>query len=285
MAGCHTSPGAAAVGGSRTISVDELAHQATLTARGGAPTGSDPAGFDRQVLTRLIDEQLVTQLARQRHISVSSAQLQSEEARLAAQFGGLRALQSTLAQHGIPRSQTNAYIQEVMVVDQLGNQLLAGRQMFVVHTAQILVAHRVEALRLLHQVTGHPSAFASLAARYSQDAATRSTGGDQGLQAPQNLSPALAQAANSHPAGSFFVVSGAQGWSVVHLISKGYVTYNQHNGAVAQAFATLRSTLITRYVANEARRLGVHVNPRFGYWSAAAGAVLPPRDAVSSPAP
>jgi parvulin-like peptidyl-prolyl isomerase len=155
-----------------------------------------------------------------------------------------------------------------------------------VHAAHILVKTKQQADQLLRQVRKNPSSFASLASRFSLDTGSKSNGGDLGLQPHSQFVPEFADAVFKAKPGTFIEVHSQFGWHVVHVIAHQVTT-------LAQATPQLKAQILQSQVQNVlqgelsavGKKLGVHVNPRYGVWNNAKGAVDPApvsRD-VSSP--
>jgi hypothetical protein len=88
--------------------------------------------------------------------------------------------------------------------------------------------------------------------------------------------------------GSFIEVHSQFGWHVVHVIAHRVISLAK---ATPQLKASLlqdtRDKLLTEALAAEGRKLGVHVNPRYGRWDFATQTVVdvPAKDQVSRPSP
>jgi parvulin-like peptidyl-prolyl isomerase len=157
-----------------------------------------------------------------------------------------------------------------------------------VHAAHILVDSKSLADRILAQARANPDGFADLAARYSIDTGSKASGGDLGTQPKSQFVPEFGDPVFAAKPGTFIEVHTQFGWHVVHIIShkktplskvadelKATVLQNSHDQLLAQALNA------------EGKRIGVHVNPRYGRWDPTQGIVVPLKasGAVSSPSP
>jgi hypothetical protein len=88
----------------------------------------------------------------------------------------------------------------------------------------------------------------------------------------------------NHPPGSYFIVHSQFGWHVVHVISRHTVSLTQATPQLKQSlFASRAADLLTSAEQAEAKRIGVHVNPRYGAWQPTKLTVVAARNPVSSP--
>ena len=78
------------------------------------------------------------------------------------------------------------------------------------------------------------------------------------------------------------------GWHVIHVIAKKTQPLSQVAPQLkADILKQQRSTLLAQALANEAKQLGVHVNPRYGTWDPTKQQVVQVDSSsdVSSPSP
>jgi parvulin-like peptidyl-prolyl isomerase len=157
-----------------------------------------------------------------------------------------------------------------------------------VHSAHILVKDKATADSILAQVRQDPSQFATLAAKDSIDTSNKDKGGDLGFAGRGQFVSAFSNAIFAAKPGSFIEVHTKFGWHVVHVIAHKVVTLAQATPALkANLLKPTRDQLQAKALATEAKKLGVHVNPRYGRWDAAHGAVIATnaKTDVSSPSP
>jgi parvulin-like peptidyl-prolyl isomerase len=306
LSGCRTSPGAAAIVGDDRISTatlqDEVA-RALADPKARQALG-DRTSFTRTELGRLINNSIIASAAARRHITATSAEIETQINEFAAQAGGMPQLQQQAAESGIPKAELRDFIRYYVLQQKIGDQLVADVPVSkddlkaayqqnidrydVVHAAHILVDSKSLADRILAQARANPDGFADLAARYSIDTGSKASGGDLGTQPKSQFVPEFGDPVFAAKPGTFIEVHSQFGWHVVHVIShtrtplskvsdelKASVLQNSHDQLLAQALNA------------ESKRIGVHVNPRYGRWDATQGTVVPLKgsDSVSSPSP
>ncbi|MCW2599550.1 MAG: PpiC-type peptidyl-prolyl cis-trans isomerase [Frankiales bacterium] len=311
LTGCGN--GAVRTGAAATVGSDRITTSAldTVVTRGLAdPTaqqnaGADRVAYERSVLGRLIERVVLNEAATQAGVSVNGATVDATLDSFAAQLGGLPQLQAEATKAGIAPQDLRQAIADVALRDALGDKLTASiqvpqatlqqaynqaiAQFDQVHSAHILVATQALAEQILAKVKADPTQFAALAAKYSTDTSSKATGGDLGFQGKGALDPAFQKAIFTNKPGSFVIAHSKFGYHVIHVIARKTTT-------LAQATTTLRRNLLTTqrqaavsaYLQKVARKLGVHVNPRFGSWDPVGQQVIAtncPATAVSSPSP
>jgi foldase protein PrsA len=307
LAGCNTSPGAAALVGGDRISASALQKEVSraLALPNVQPQlTSDRVGFTRSELARMVTNLIVAAAARAHHLTVTQSDIDQQMNAFAQQAGGSAQLFQQAEQSGIPRRElptfTHYYVLQQKLADQLiasipvsQAQLQAAYQKNIdqynqVHSAHILVKSKSLADRLLARVRANPSSFAQLAAKYSTDTSTKTSGGDLGFAGHGQFVPAFSDAIFKAKPGTYIEVHSQFGWHVVHVIAHRVMTLAQ---VTPQLKTTLlqatRDKLLSQALANEGHKLGVHINPRYGRWDFATQAVVgvPLKDQVSSPSP
>jgi parvulin-like peptidyl-prolyl isomerase len=317
LTGCHTSPGAAALVGGFRISTTTLqtAVDGDLADPGVANGYAAKSGLHgvalrvalaRAELSRLITNHLWADAAAQRHIRVSATEVDQQISQFAQQTGGLRALYAQAGQAGIAKSEFRSVVYYYVLQQKVGDalvahipvsqaQLAAAYQQNIgqyeqVHIAHIQVSTKKLADSILAQVRRQPSRFASLAAKYSLDTSSKANGGDLGFAGRGAFAQvkALGDAAFAAKPGSFVEVQTPLGWHVVHVIAHRKVSLAQAAPNLkSQILQNQRNQLLERTQLSISRRLGVHVNPRYGRWDAQRQQVVPgvTSTGVSSPAP
>jgi foldase protein PrsA len=311
LAGCGnqvTSPGAAAIVGGQRISTQSLqqtVNRALRDPQAQEKFASDRAGFTRSELTRLIDNILVDRIAARLHVTATAADIDAEIGRLRQQAAAQgQQLEQAAAAGGVPRQELRTFIRYFVLQQKLSDALVASvpvsqaqlqaaylqhaDQFDQVHAAHILVKDKKTADQILTQVRANPSSFAALAAKDSLDTSNKDSGGDLGFAGRSQFVSAFSKAIFAAKPGSFIEVHTRFGWHVVHVIAHRTVT-------LAQATPQLRSELLQNQkqqllgqtLAQESKKLGVHVNPRYGRWDATKQEVLAPneKNGVSSPSP
>ena len=302
-----SSPGAAAIVGKHRISTDTL--QSTVDAalkdpQALAKLGADRAGFVRDELGRLINNDVIAAAAAAHGVTVSDSEVDTQISQFAQQAGGQAQLEQSAAQNGVPRSALRSFIRFYVLQQKLADKLVADvpvtqaelqaayqqniDQFDTVHSAHILVKDKKTADRILAQVKANPSSFASLAAKYSLDTSNKNSGGDLGFAGHGQFVKEFSDAIFAAKPGSFLEVHSQFGWHVVHVIARKTVPLAQATAQLkSQILKNQRDALLKKALSDEAKKLGVHVNPRYGKWDAQNGQVVPlsGKSDVSSPSP
>ena len=307
LSGCTTSPGAAAIVGGSRISAETL--QATVNRALADPAaqqqlGQDRAGFVRNELSRLITNVIVARAASDQHVTVSNADIDKELDNLAQQAGGQQQLVQAASASGVPKQDLRTFIRYFVMQQKLGDSLAANVDVSdaelqaeyqknidkydQVDSAHILLKTKAQADQVLAQVQKNPSSFASLAARLSLDAGSKSNGGALGLQPHSQFVKPFADAIFAAKPGTFIEVHSQFGWHVVHVIAHKTTTLAEVAPELkASLLGPKRQALVQKELSSVAKRLGVHVNPRYGRWDVASDKVVavPDKNGLSSPAP
>jgi parvulin-like peptidyl-prolyl isomerase len=308
--GCGTvRTGAAATVGDERISVSDLED---VVARGLAdPTakqnvGDDRAGFERSVLTRLVQHVVLAEAAKKEGVSITGADIDAAFDGFAAQLGGEEQLKAEALKAGISPQDLRAVITDAALRDALADKLTAGiavppdvlaqayqqsiAEFDQVRSAHILVASPALAQQILVRVKANPALFASLAAQYSLDTSNKGNGGDLGFQAHKALEKPFADAIFAAKPGTFVTARTSYGYHVIHVIEHRTTTLQQATVQLRRLLLQQqRQEALSGVLRSTAKRLGVHVNPRFGRFDAETASVdaIPvcPSTAVSSPSP
>ena len=307
MSGCNTSPGAAALVGGDRISTDALQHEVdqALSLPNVQPSLSgDRAGFTRSELARMVTNLIVAGAARDHHLTVSRADIDQQLGVFAQQAGGQAQLIQQAEQSGIPRAELPSFTRYYVLQQKLADQLIANipvsqaelqaayqkniDQYNQVHSAHILVKTKALADQILAKAKANPSSFATLALKYSTDTSNKQSGGDLGFAGRGQFVPAFSDAIFKAKPGSFIEVHSQFGWHVVHVIAHRVITLAQATPQLkASLLQSTRDQLLSRALASEGHKLGVHINPRYGRWDFNSQTVVgvPLKDQVSSPSP
>jgi parvulin-like peptidyl-prolyl isomerase len=305
---CTTSPGAAAVVGSHRIATQTL--QRAVDVALANPTaqqqlGSDRGTFVRTELSRLINNILIAHAAAQLKVTATNADVDAELTSLnqQAQANGQQLVQAAAAS-GVPERDLRTFVRFFVLQQKIAaklaeripvsqDQLQAEYQKDIdqfdqVHSAHILVKDKKTADRLLAQVRKDPGSFAALAAHFSIDTGSKNNGGDLGFAGHGQFVKQFTDAIFAAKPGSFVEAHSKFGWHVIHVIAHRKVTFEQ---ATPQLKATIlkneRDRLLQKALTDQANKLGVHVNPRYGRWDPVTTQVVAtsPKNDVSSPTP
>jgi parvulin-like peptidyl-prolyl isomerase len=313
LAGCNTSPGAAALVGGNRISIGTLQHvvsadladpsisTALANPQFSAQLGKNQAGFVRITLARLISEQVLGRLAAEHHVTVTPAEVASQTASFVQQAGTLQALQTQAAQQvGVNAAQLPELIHFTIVQQKLSDALVADQpvthaqlvaeytkdidQFDQVDLAQIAVTKKSTAQLVLHKAKTKPASFGALAKKYSTDAQTKATGGNIGFIGRNQLASVLGSDPKTIKTGQVLMTHSSSGYVIVHVIKT-------KKTSLAAATAQLKSsllanqaqTLLEQAAVAESKKLNVQVSPRYGVWNATTQTITAPKSKVSSP--
>jgi parvulin-like peptidyl-prolyl isomerase len=307
LTGCNTSPGAAALVGADRISVASLQRvvtRALANPQAQSSLGKDRAGFARTELGRLINNRIVAAAAAKYHVVVTANDIDAQIAQFAQQAGGVSQLEQQAAEGGVPKAELRDFIRYYVMEQKVGDAVVADVPVSAsqlqaayrqnldsfdqVHSAHILVKSKALADRLLSEVRRNPSRFAALAQQYSIDTNSKPQGGDLGFAGRGQFVAPFSAAIFAAKPNTFVEVHSQFGWHVVHVIAHRHVTLAQAAPQLkAQILKGTRERLLTNVLAAEAKKLGVHVNPRYGRWSPTERKVVPApsHDQLSVPSP
>ena len=302
-----SSPGAAAIVGKHRISTDTLqstVNDALKDPQAASKLGSNRASFVRDELGRLINNDVIAAAAADHGVTVSNSEIDNQIAQFAQQAGGETQLEQSAAQNGVPKDALRTFIRFYVLQQKLADKLVADvpvsqaelqaayqqniDQFDKVHSAHILVKDKKTADMILAKVKANPQSFASLAAKYSLDTSNKNSGGDLGFAGHGQFVKEFSDAIFNAKPGSFIEVHSQFGWHVVHVIARKTVPLAQASAQLkSQILKTQRDALLKKTLADEAKKLGVHVSPRYGKWDAQNGQVVPlsGKSDISSPSP
>ncbi len=313
LTGCGGSPvqaGAAATVGESRITTDELAQlvDAGLSDPAAAEQlGGDRPAYQRDVLGREINVQLVEEAAERAGVTVTAGEVDRQYQAIEESVGGSEQLRTQASAAGLTLEQVRELARSRALTTALGESLTRDvpvppeqldqayqqgiDQFDQVRTAQILLPDLAAARDLLEEARGlSDQEFGALARERSTDETTAEQGGDLGL-APRS---AFAQSgleeygeqAFAAEAGDTFAVESERGGHVVRVLERRTQTRQQVEPELRRAVLAEQSgAAVQELVTATARDLGVSVNPRFGQWDEAALAVVASDDTrLSSPA-
>ena len=306
LTGCELRPGAAAIVGEDRIASEELsdAVERLVTApqfeRG---EGTDREALQRAVLTRLILVEIAQEAARRRNVQVTDGEVDRQYEQFRERFGE-EDLAKQAVQAGIAPADLRSYIRTISLLEKVGDDVTADLQVpdeqlrevyqqnianyDSAKTAHILVPTEKQARDLLAQVKADPSRFADLARQFSIDPGSKENGGDLGTNPPGRFVPEFDQAIFSAKTGDIVLARTEFGWHVIQVQERNTTTFEEAKPELRRiALQDIRDQRVQELRQETAADLGVTVNPRYGRWDPAAGAVLPPDPAtgVTRPEP
>lgn len=313
-AGTPVRSGAAAVVGDTRITSEQLFEvvESGLSDPAAAQQlGGDRPAFQRDVLERLINAEVVEAAARRNGVSVTAGQVQEQYDAIEEQVGGPQELRTQAAAAGLSldRVRDLARVQALSLAlgdrltqdievpaEQLRQAYEQGIDQFdQVRVAQILLPTLAEAQALLPQAAGRSDAeFVELARTATTDESTRERGGDLGLAprsayAQSELASIGEQAFAAQP-GATFVAQTPRGGHVVRVLERRTVSRQDAEPELRRALLEeQRGVALQQGLRDTAADLDVSVNPRFGRWDGEALRVVArgeePGRVLSSPSP
>ncbi|HVX70282.1 MAG TPA: peptidylprolyl isomerase [Mycobacteriales bacterium] len=312
LAACNTSPGAAATIGDGRISVSTLQNQVDQSlaypqisaalapgSQFAQSLGGSRDGFVRMTLSRLITDRLIGAVAAAHHVTVTSKQVADQTAQFVQQAGSLESLQQQAAESvGVTPKQLPALIRLTVLQQRLSDALIANLpatpaqleaeyrkdidQFDQLDVAQIAVSNKALANRLLSKARQDPSTFGALAHKYSQDSQTADNGGEVGLVGRSQVVSLLGAA--KAKVGSIQLIHTQGEYIVLHIIRREVTPLSEASSQLKSAmYAGQATALLQKAISDEARRIGVHVSPRYGRWDPTTQAVIAVKSAISLP--
>ncbi|GAB4476971.1 MAG: peptidylprolyl isomerase [Anaerolineae bacterium] len=181
---------------------------------------ADQAAYQQQVLNLLIEQELIRQLAAEQGIVIDEAQIDAEINSMIAETGQAY-FDSWLISNFYSLEEFRELVRMDMITDRLIDPIISSipTRGPHVHARHILVNSPDEAASILNRLQAGED-FAALAAQYSVDVTTRSTGGDLGWF-PRGvlLVPEVEEAAfNLAPGQLSGVIESALGYHVVQTL-------------------------------------------------------------------
>jgi foldase protein PrsA len=312
LAGCNTSPGAAALVGGNRISIASLQHvvnadladsnvrAALINPQFSAQLGKNQAGFVRVTLARLISERVLARVAAAHHVTVSSQEVATQTASFVQQAGTLQALQQQAAQQvGVDAAQLPELVRFTVLQQKLSTALVADQpvthaqlvseynqnidQFDQVDLAQISVTKKSLAQTVLQKAKDKPSSFGALARQYSTDTQSKANGGAIGFIGRSQLASVLGKNPAHIAPGQILMTHSSSGYVIVHVIRTKKTSLAAATPQLKSAlFANEAQTLLAQAAVAESNKLGVEVSPRYGTWNAKTQTITPVKSQISS---
>jgi parvulin-like peptidyl-prolyl isomerase len=250
---------------------------------------------EAEVLTSLIQFQLLEQGAEELGVEVGQAEVDEQRAALVEQLGGEEAFDQVVEQNGLSEEQVQfelrrAALQEAVSAELSGDAEVTDEQVQTFYdqnqdrfgptatVRHLLVEDEAAAQQALERIRGGED-FAAVARELSTDTTSAERGGDLGELSRGDTVPEFDEAVFSAPVGE--VVGPVQSQFGYHVLEvteredegqpleevEGEIREELAQGSGQQAFQT--------FLQERAADAEVEVNPRFGEWNAEQGAVLP----------
>jgi foldase protein PrsA len=281
--GCTTTPSAAAIALVNGVEIPKSAvdtqiaqmKKASPASFEGTTGAQVEAQYRAQVLSGLIQLQLVKEAAKTLGITVAAKQIDDYVAQLQAQYGGAAALDTAMKAAGFDMTSLRDQISNNLLADAVSSKITTGQINVTdaqikayydqkkaqfsnpaeVHAEHILVAtaDKAKAQTLLAQVKAGGD-FAALAKQSSIDPGSKTTGGDLGWAAPNTYVAEFAAAVGVMKVNEVRLVQTKFGWHVIKLLGRRPATQQTLAEVSAQIKQTLESTarseMFATYIAD-----------------------------------
>lgn len=196
-----------------------------------------------QVMTQLIDTELIREYAAAHNIHVSSAEVNKQVQSQAQQLGGQKVFLQRLAQVGLTLDQYKSLVQSSILGQKVEQKIaplqpVKAKPVPVAHVRHILIAFhpqgnpgqtsstrsnaaaKARAQAILNQIQ-HGGSFAALARKNSDDPGSASAGGDLGNVYSGQTVPEFNHAAFTAPTHHPVLVRTVYGYHIVEVLSRG----------------------------------------------------------------
>jgi foldase protein PrsA len=281
--GCKATPSATAIA---TVNGVEIPKSAVDTQINQMKKAS-PASFEgttgaqvesqyrAQVLSSLIQLQLIKEAAKSLGVSVTTKQIDDYVTQLQAQYGGAAALDTAMKAAGFDMATLRDQISNNLLADAVSSKVTTGaisvtdaqiktyydtnKSQFAtpaqVHAEHILVAtaDKAKATKILGEVKAGGD-FAALAKANSTDPGSKDSGGDLGWAAPSAYVTQFADAVSAMKVDEVRMVQTTYGWHIIKLLGRRAAAQQTLADATAQIKQTLeqtkRSELFGTYISD-----------------------------------
>jgi foldase protein PrsA len=229
--------------------------------------------YRAQVLSGLIDIELIKEAATSLGVSVTTAQIDDYVSKLQTQYGSADALNTAMKTAGFTMDSLRQQISVNLLRDAVASQVTTGavtvtdaqiKDYFDKNTAQFSTPAQVHAEHILFATADKSTAqtvlaqvkaggdFAALAKKYSTDPGSAATGGDLGWAAPDAYVAQFSDAVKAMAVNEVRLVETQYGWHVIKLLGRRGATKQTLAQATAQIRTTLesgaRSAKFTQYI-------------------------------------
>lgn len=229
--------------------------------------------YRAQILSSLIQLELVKEAAKSLGVSVTAKQIDDYVAQLEQQYGGKEALATAMKSAGFDMATLREQISNNLIAEAVGTKVTTGtinvtdaqiktyfdanKATFAtpaqVHAEHILLAAKDKALAqtLLAQIKDDGD-FAALAKKNSTDPGTKDKGGDLGWAAPTAYVTEFADAVTKMKVNDVRLVETQFGWHIIKLLGRRAATQQTLTEATAQIRTILeqkaKSDKFTAYI-------------------------------------
>ncbi len=185
---------------------------------------ADPGGIPKMVLDTMVQQLLIDQAATSNQIEVTPEEVEQELQGLIQSAGGDSQWQQWLQDNLYTEDELRHSLRSTLLTNRMRDHLTSDLDASVaqVHARHILVSTQEQASQLLARLRDGED-FGSLAATYSLDTSTNTSGGDLGWFTQEELlEPALAKVAFELEPGQIAgPVQTSLGWHVIQTLERG----------------------------------------------------------------
>ncbi|HST98694.1 MAG TPA: peptidylprolyl isomerase [Geodermatophilus sp.] len=276
LSACRSAPDVAAYVGDAQVTVAELdaaVDERTRDEDIAQFAEADPAGYTRQVLGFLVQEELVAEVGERYNVTVDDAAVQARIDELIGEQDPDE-VYAQLAQQGVSRDDAAENIRQQLILEELAGagepdeaelrerydevrDDLAGLEFGV-----ITAPDQAQAEAVLAELTADPAAYPAVAARYpGASTLPELVRGD-----PAEVVPVLADQLAAAPPGSGFVQPLEQAGGVVVGFNAGEVTptFEQARPELEEQAQADAQEGVQDRIAEVRADLDITVNPRYG---------------------
>ena len=276
LTSCRSSPDVAAYVGDAQVTVAELERAVDERTRDediAQFAEDDEAGYTRQVLGFLVEQELLAAVAERYDVTVGDAAVRARIDELIGEQDPDDVF-TQLAQQGVSRADATENIRQQLVLEELAGSSAPDEDELRERYAEvrddlaalefgvITVPGEAEAEAVLAELTADPAAYPAVAARY----AGSSTLPELVRGDPAEIVPVLAEQLEAAPAGSGFVqpLEAAGGVVVGFTAGEATPSFDEARSQLeAEAESEAQEAAVAR-VAEVREDLDVTVNPRYG---------------------
>lgn len=304
LPGCAVFDPAAAVVGSHKIPDEEFKSDLAFIAADprfaqqaqGISPRAQRAQLVRDVLTFLIQQQVIDARAREAGIEAEQVEIEALLDQQIQALGGEEALRRQIEESGSSLEDVHDLLRAQIVRDKVARsvvqeqvsdeELMADyeeriREFTTVHAAHILVRDEATARSVLARATARN--FGRLARQFSQDPGSASDGGDLGSHPATDFVEPFADALLEIPVGEIGGPLETEfGFHVIRVLERRVVPFEEVRDQLVEerAAEVFRDWLLDRLGA-----MDIRVNPRYGIYDADSGQVVERRATTPLPAP
>ena len=246
--------------------------------------------LEAQVLTQLIQSELLRQGAEELGVEVTDADIADQREQLVEQVGGEEALQTLLEDNGISEDQLDELLHDLALQQKVTEHLTADLEVSdqqvqefyeqnygpTVSARHILVEDEAQAQEVLDRLEAGED-FAAVAEEVSTDGSA-AQGGDLGEISRGQTVPEFEEAVfGAEPGELVGPVETQFGFHVIEVTDRQQAPPLEEvrDEVVQQIQAPERQQAVQQWLQEQVSEAEVEVNPRFGEWDPELGQVVP----------